>query len=154
MATETAPASSELARRAGPTAGLWRALRESDALHHGNFVVGGAMVAVVLLCAVFADLISPYSPLAIDAANSLQPPSVAHWLGTDEFGRDVLSRIIYGTRISLQVSVISVGIGATLGSAIGLAAGYIGSLLDGVLMRLMDVLWSFPAILLALVVMA
>jgi peptide/nickel transport system permease protein len=127
---------------------------KSDALRHGSFLVGGALVLVVLLCALLADVVSPYSPLATDSLNALKPPSAAHWFGSDEYGRDILSRVIHGARISLQVAVISVGIGAVAGSAIGLIAGYYGRLLDGVLMRLMDVLWSFPGILLAIVVMA
>jgi peptide/nickel transport system permease protein len=155
MTAETTLApSSEAERPPGLPSRVWQALVESDMLHHGSFVVGAAMVAVVLLCALLADVIAPYSPFDTASLANLQPPSTAHWLGSDEFGRDILSRIIYGARISLQVAVISVGIGMTLGSAIGLIAGYYGGLLDGVLMRLLDVLWSFPAILLALVVMA
>jgi peptide/nickel transport system permease protein len=137
----------------GPTSAL-QALHQSDALHHGNFLVGGALVLVVLVCAVFADFLAPYSPLQTESLAALQPPSTVHWLGTDEFGRDILSRLIYGARISLQVAIISVGIGVTVGSVLGLASGYAGGLLDGTLMRIMDVLWSFPAILLAIVLMA
>ena len=99
MSTEIIAAPSELERRPGPAAGLWRTLRETDVLHHGNFVVGGLMVLVVLLCALLADLISPYDPLVTSPATSLQAPSAAHLLGSDEFGRDVLSRVIHGARI-------------------------------------------------------
>src|SRR5438128_11400905 len=69
----------------------WRALRNTDALHHGNFLVGGALVLVVLLCAVFADVVAPYLPVQTDALAALKPPRVAHWCGSDEFGRDILS---------------------------------------------------------------
>jgi peptide/nickel transport system permease protein len=144
----------EVAVRPRGASAIQQLLRRTDALHHANFLVGGALVLVVLLCAVFGNVIAPYSPLQTESLAALKPPSTAHWLGSDEFGRDILSRIIYGARISLQVAVISVGIGATVGSAIGLISGYAGGLLDVVLMRLMDILWSFPAVLLAIVLMA
>src|SRR5205823_11438215 len=84
----------------------------------------------------------------------LKPPSLAHLFGTDDFGRDILSRIMYGSRISLQVGFVAVGIAGTTGIVLGLLAGYFGGLLDSVLMRSMDVLLAFPAILLAVTIMA
>ena len=84
----------------------------------------------------------------------LAGPSLAHWLGTDQFGRDILSRIIYGTRISLQVGIISVGLSLVLGTIIGVVAGYYGKWVDAALSRLTDVMFAFPDILLALVIMA
>jgi peptide/nickel transport system permease protein len=154
MASNSELVAGELARSAEQAATRWETLRSSDLLHHGSFVVGGILILVVLVCALLADLIAPYTPLQTDTLLALKPPSPAHWLGTDEFGRDVLSRIIHGTRISLQVAVISVGIGAVAGSALGLLSGYFGGVVDAVVMRTMDVLWSFPAILLAIVFMA
>jgi peptide/nickel transport system permease protein len=117
-------------------------------------LIGGCLVGLVVLSATFADVISPYSPYDIDVAIKLQPPSRAHWLGTDEFGRDVLSRTIYAARISVKVAAVAVSVGLIGGGMIGIAAGYFGGPIDIVLMRFMELLFSFPAILLAIVLMA
>ncbi len=117
-------------------------------------LIGGCLVGLVVLSAIFADVISPYSPYDIDVAIKLQPPSRAHWLGTDEFGRDVLSRVIHAARISVKVAAVAVSVGLIGGGVIGIAAGYFGGPVDMVLMRFMELLFSFPAILLAIVLMA
>jgi len=117
-------------------------------------VIGGALVGIVVLAAAFADVISPSSPYEIDVTNRLQPPSRTHWLGTDEFGRDVLSRAVHAARISVKVAVVAVSVGLTGGTLIGITAGYFGGVVDLVLMRSMELLFSFPAILLAIVLMA
>ena len=117
-------------------------------------ILGGLLVGLVLMAAVFAPFVAPYSPLTFDVVDMLQPPSSAHWLGTDELGRDVLSRAIYAARISMQVALIAVTVGLVLGTLIGMTAAYFGGLVDTVLMRVMDLLFSFPAILLAVVLMA
>ena len=117
-------------------------------------LIGGFLVGLVVLSAVFADVISPYSPYDIDVANKLRPPNHAHWLGTDEIGRDVLSRTIHAARISVKVGTVAVSVGLIGGAIIGITAGYFGGLIDMVLMRLMELLFSFPAILLAIVLMA
>jgi ABC-type dipeptide/oligopeptide/nickel transport system permease subunit len=117
-------------------------------------MLGGFLVALVILSAVLADVISPYSPYDIDVANKLQPPSRAHWLGTDEIGRDVLSRIIHAARISVKVGTVAVSVGLIGGALIGITAGYFGGVIDMALMRFMELLFSFPAILLAIVLMA
>ena len=117
-------------------------------------LIGGFLVGLVVLSAVFADVISPYSPYNVDVANKLRPPSHAHWLGTDEIGRDVLSRTIHAARISVKVGTVAVSVGLIGGAIIGITAGYFGGLIDMVLMRLMELLFSFPAILLAIVLMA
>src|SRR5712691_8257221 len=130
--------------------GLWAiSWRRSRLLFIGGFLVG-----LVVLSAVFADVISPYSPYDIDVANKLQPPGRTHWLGTDEFGRDVLSRIIHAARISVKVGAVAVSVGLIGGGMIGITAGYFGGPIDMVLMRFMELLFSFPAILLAIVLMA
>jgi peptide/nickel transport system permease protein len=115
---------------------------------------GGAIVLAVLVAALFADWVAPYSPYDLDVASMLQGPSHAHWLGTDEVGRDVLSRVIFAARISIKVAVVAVGVGLVGGTIIGLLAAYFGGLVDLALMRLMELLFSFPAILLAVVLMA
>jgi peptide/nickel transport system permease protein len=117
-------------------------------------ITGGTLVGLVLLAAIFAPYITPYSPLQLDVASMLRPPSAEHWLGTDELGRDVLTRAIYAGRISMQVALIAVSVGLVGGTIIGMVAAYFGGIVDLVLMRLMDLLFSFPAILLAVVLMA
>jgi peptide/nickel transport system permease protein len=121
---------------------------------HRVLVVGAALVTVVSGSAVFANRIAPYSPYDVEVANKLRPPSLAHWFGTDEYGRDVLSRTIYAARISINVAAVAVSVGLVGGTMIGSVAGYFGGLLDMLLMRLMELLFSFPAILLAIVLMA
>jgi peptide/nickel transport system permease protein len=119
----------------------------------------GALVALfflifLLLCAIAPQWIAPYDPLGIDMPARLLPPSAAHFFGTDDFGRDILSRLIYGARISLQVGVVSVTISTFFGVIAGVLAGYFGGLVDGVTMLLMDIIFAFPAILLAITIMS
>jgi peptide/nickel transport system permease protein len=117
-------------------------------------MIGGALVGLVVVCAVFADIVAPYSPYDLDVAVMLQGPSAAHWLGTDEVGRDVLSRAIFAARISVQVALVAVGVGLLGGTIIGIVAAYFGGWIDLALMRLMELLFSFPAILLAVILLA
>ncbi len=112
------------------------------------------LVGLVLFAAIFAPWIAPYSPIELDVVQMLQGPSASHWLGTDEVGRDVLSRTIYAARISMEVALIAVGVGLIGGTLIGIVAAYFGGLVDLALMRVMELLFSFPAILLAVVLMA
>jgi peptide/nickel transport system permease protein len=116
--------------------------------------IGGLLVAIVVVCAVFADLVAPYSPYDLDVASMLQGPNAAHWLGTDEVGRDVLSRAIFAARISVEVALVAVGVGLIGGTIIGILAAYFGGWIDLALMRLMELLFSFPAILLAVILLA
>jgi peptide/nickel transport system permease protein len=112
------------------------------------------ILSVVLFCAIFADLISPYPPNLQDYTQLAAPPSPQHLLGTDDAGRDVLSRVIYGSRVSLQVGVIAVGIALTLGVSLGLTAGYLGGATGTVIMRVMDSIQAFPSLILALAITA
>ena len=117
-------------------------------------VVGLVIVAVMVLLAVFAPLLAPQDPNAIDVANSyLKPGSAGHLFGTDAYGRDLLSRIIYGARISIFVAVGGSILGAIVGILLGLVAGYFGGIVDSVIMRIMDCMMAFPFILLALILM-
>jgi peptide/nickel transport system permease protein len=120
----------------------------------GLLLIGGFLVGCVVAAALFAPWIAPYSPYDLDVVYMLQGPSAAHWLGTDEVGRDVLSRTIYAAQISVEVALVAVGVGLIGGSIIGLIAAYFGGLIDMVLMRLMELLFSFPAILLAVILLA
>jgi peptide/nickel transport system permease protein len=121
---------------------------------HGALAVGAFIVTIMIVAAVGAAWIAPYSPYDLDVSKMLQGPSAAHWLGTDEVGRDVLSRTIHAARISVQVALIAVSVGLVGGTLVGLLAAYFGGVVDAVLMRLMELLFSFPAILLAVVLMA
>lgn len=116
--------------------------------------IGVFLVGLMVLAAVAAPLIAPYSPYDLDVTVMLQAPSPAHWLGTDEVGRDVLSRTIHAARISVEVAVVAVSVGLIGGTLIGIFAAYFGGMIDLVLMRLMELLFSFPAILLAVILMA
>lgn len=115
---------------------------------------GGLIVGLIALAAVFAPWITPYSPVELDVVQMLQPPSAAHPLGTDELGRDVLTRAVFAARISMQVALLAVSVGLVGGTLIGMTAAYFGGWIDQALMRVMDLLFSFPAILLAVVLMA
>ena len=117
-------------------------------------VVGGAFMGLFLLLAALAPWAAPYDPLEQDLYNRLSPPSMTHPFGTDDFGRDILSRVIYGTRISLRIGVAAVMIALVAGTVIGIVAGYYGGALDQVLMRLMDLMLAFPSILLAIGIVA
>ncbi len=117
-------------------------------------LIGGALVGIIVLCAVFAGVVAPYSPYDLDVSTMLQGPSGTHWLGTDEVGRDVLSRAIFAARISVQVALVAVGVGLVGGTIIGIIAAYFGGWIDLGLMRLMELLFSFPAILLAVILLA
>lgn len=116
--------------------------------------VGLAIILTVVVCAILAPRISPYDPIRQRLTEALQAPSADHLLGTDENGRDILARIIYGTRISLLAGVISVGIALVVGVSLGLISGYFRGRTDGLLMRMMDALLSFPELLLALAITA
>ncbi len=116
--------------------------------------LGLAIVAGVFFLALSADLISPYDPFYQNYAAIMQGPSLAHPMGTDDMGRDVLSRVIHGSRISLEVGLVSVGLAVLLGVTIGLLAGYWSGWGDELLMRTADAIWSFPALLLALAITA
>lgn len=124
----------------------------AELLRSRSAIVGASICLLLLLTALFAPLIAQRDPIEIDTTVTLQPPGRGHIMGTDDFGRDIFSRVIYGSRISLRVGVVAVGIGATIGLVIGLAAGYIGGAFDFAVMRVIDVLLSFPGILLALLI--
>ena len=123
-------------------------------LRHGGARFGLLVVALIMVMALGADVLAPYDPIAQNSAVGLSPPSLAHLMGTDEFGRDILSRVIFGARISLLVAIGAVAISATLGTLFGLLAGYLQGKSDMVIMRPMDVLLAFPGLLLALALSA
>ncbi len=128
---------------------FWRKFKKQK-----SAMVAGIFILFLVFVAIFAPLIAPYDPYATDYAQAMMPPSAQHWAGTDIYGRDILTRIIYGTRISLSVGVSSVTIGAIVGVTLGLISGFFGGFLDEIIMRSADVLFAFPGILLAIAVVA
>lgn len=117
-------------------------------------VLGLALVALLIMTVLLGFAWTPYDPIAIDLAHPLQPPSLAHWLGTDQFGRDVLSRAMIGARISAEVALETVAAAILCGTALGLLTGYLRGWTDGALMMLSDAVLAFPPILLALALVA
>lgn len=115
-------------------------------------ILGAAIIALLVFAALLADVISPYDPYRQNLRESLQQPSPAHLLGTDALGRDTLSRVIYGSRTSLAVGLVSTLIGAVVGMALGLLAGYYGGILNTLIMRFVDALMAVPSLMLALAI--
>jgi len=132
-----------------PSKLAWRSFRKRKL-----GLVGALIVIFLILMALFGNLIAPYDPLEMHTADALMEPSAKYWLGTDRFGRDQLSRLINGTRISMTVSFGSICIAAVLGVIIGLVSGYYGGYIDSIIMRLLDIIFAFPMLLLALVLVA
>jgi len=130
-----------------------RRLRLSVAWHQPLAVIGATIAIIWIVVAIFAPLIAPYGSLAQSPSLS-QSPSLHHLFGTDELGRDVFSRVIYGSRVSLPIALLLVGMAALIGSAVGAVAGYFRGLVDGALMRAVDLFFAFPPIILAMVVAA
>jgi glutathione transport system permease protein len=132
-----------------PLGEFWRRFR-----HQKVAMVALAVILVIAFAAIFAPWVAPFEPATPDYDHILEGPSLLHFFGTDAYGRDVLSRIIWGGRVSLTVGFLSVTLGAVTGVVLGLISGYFGGWIDGVLMRLMDVLLAFPGIVLAIGVVA
>ena len=133
--------------------GLWQ-----DAFYrltrHRLAMFGLVILVVTTLTAIFGPMLVIYVPDKMDFTARFAPPTLQHIFGTDDFGRDTFTRIVYGARVSLQVGIISVGLAATVGTLLGLLAGYGRRLSDEVIMRMMDVLYAFPAVLLAIAILA
>lgn len=134
--------------------GITRFVRGTRLAQNRQGMVGVVITALFILIAIFAGVLAPYPSEDMHPEISLQPPSEQHLLGTDEFGRDVFSRVLYGARISLMVCVISVGLCSVAGLLLGLAAGYFGGWTDLIIMRIVDALFAFPVVLLAIAVVA
>jgi len=117
-------------------------------------VIGFSLVALYLIVAIFATALAPYSPIEQRAPDRLLEPGAKYLLGTDEFGRDILSRLMHGATNSLRIALLAVGLSTMLGTAIGMLSGYAGGITDNLIMRVMDLFFAFPAILLALSIVA
>jgi len=144
---DTAISMLALAQR--PATGFWR-----RALRHRSFVVGGALVLLVLFAALLSLVWTPWSAYDIDIAAKLKPPSSAHWLGTDVFGRDIVSLLLVGARATIAVGVIAVGIGLSFGVALGLLAAARKGWTEELIMRMSDFTFAFPAVLSAIMLAA
>jgi peptide/nickel transport system permease protein len=112
------------------------------------------IIVVMMFAGIFSPLVAPYDPLAIDFASILAAPSWEHWCGTDAYGRDICSRLIYGSRTALVIGFTSSFVGSTIGAILGVASAYFGGRIDNIIQRVMDILLAFPLIVLALVVVA
>lgn len=121
---------------------------------YGLAIAGAGIVLLWLLIALFAPLIAPYSPTDVDVTARLLRPSGAHWLGTDELGRDVFSRLIYGSRISMMTGIVVVAVGAAIGTFVGGVAAFVGGKVEDAIMRFTDLVLCFPPIILALAIAA
>ena len=119
-----------------------------------SLLVGGSIVSAIVLIAVFAPLLSSYDLETMDMANRLSGPTAAHWLGTDNFGRDLWTRMAHGARVSVAIALMSIVAAVVIGTAIGLIAGYFGGLVDLVVMRVVDIFLGFPPLILALALVA
>ncbi len=128
---------------------IWRRFRRNKLS-----LIGLMMVLLMTIIALLAPLISPYDPVAIDVHNVFSPPSKEHLFGTDELGRDVLSRMIWGSRVSLQVGILAVGIAIVIGVVFGSVAGYYGGKIDSIIMRFVDIMLAFPTLFLILAVIS
>ena len=128
---------------------LWRFVRRKP-----MGVAGALIVCTLVVVALFADQIAQYHPFRVRAAQRFQPPGSAFWFGTDDFGRDVFSRVVHGARISLRLGIFAVALGTSLGATVGMVSGYMGGRIDLVIQRIMDALMAFPTLVLALAVVA
>ena len=139
---------SEIQPEAGVLKSILNMLRVNRAA-----LLGLLLIVLILLAALFAPAIARYDPNALNLTDMRKPPSAAHWFGTDDLGRDVFSRVVYGGRISLMIGFVPSVISLALGAALGLMAGFMGKHVDALVMRLADVVLAFPSLLLAMVVM-
>ena len=128
---------------------IWRRFRRNRFA-----MAGGAVVVLLFLISFFASWITPYDPDSLDLYHVLTPPSIQHWFGTDDLGRDVFTRMLFGARISLKVGFVSVGIAVLVGTLVGLVSGYYGGWIDSLLMRFVDIMLCFPTFFLILAVIA
>ena len=145
---QSANATQDLARKSSSQTSI--AL--SNLRRNKGAVAGLIIMGLLIIVSAFAPIVSPYDPIKFAIRERLEPPSANHWMGTDHIGRDIMSRIIYGGRLSLVLGVVSVSIGSTVGILMGLIAGFQGGWVDNLIMRIVDVIIAMPSILLALTI--
>ena len=128
---------------------LWRRI-----VRNRSIVLGAVVLTIITLGSIFAHEISDYDPLKMSPRDRLQPPNATHIFGTDDFGTDIFTRVLYGGRVSLRIGILAVAIAASIGTVLGLVAGFQGGWVDAIIMRLIDVMLTFPGILLAMAIVA
>ena len=128
---------------------VWRQI-----LRNPLSLTGLVIIVALVLLAILAPYIAPYDPFATDPINKLEPPSLTHLMGTDELGRDIFTRVLYGTRISLWIAVLILLLAGVLGTTVGILAGYLGGFWDNLLMRVTDIFMAFPRLILAMAIAA
>ncbi|WP_295048504.1 ABC transporter permease [uncultured Paracoccus sp.] len=136
-----------------PQRSVWTKLRRA-ARRKPLGAIGAGIILVFVVVAIFAPVLAPHDPFMIDPNNLLARPSLSNWMGTDEYGRDIASRIIHGARVSIFVGLMAVGIGSSSGALLGLVSGYFGGAVDYLIQRVMDTLMAFPTLILALAMVA
>jgi peptide/nickel transport system permease protein len=154
VAAQGSPISAEVSAGLAALAGTRRSKRPTilGSIRRQPLALTGAIIiALFIFLALFGGYLAPYGPTQQFPKSILQAPDRTFWLGTDEFGRDILSRLLYGARVSFQVGIISVGLAGSVGTVLGLIAGYKRGWIDSILIMIMDVIWAFPAVLLAIV---
>lgn len=141
----------DIGKKRSQWAELWKNLKRNKMA-----LLGLAIITIIVLLAIFADQIANYDQVVIkqNLRMRLKPPSAEHWLGTDEFGRDIFARLVHGARVSLKVGILAVGIAIVIGGFLGAIAGYYGGKLDNIIMRIMDVFLAVPSILLAIAIVS
>jgi peptide/nickel transport system permease protein len=147
MFSTTMESALDVSKKRSQTAETWKRLQKNKLA-----VAGMIILLMIILVAIFAEQIAPYSYEQQDYSSTFQGPSTAHWFGTDNFGRDIFSRVIFGTRTSLQIGFISLAFGAFLGCILGAVAGYFGGAIDTAIMRFTDILMSIPRTVLAIAI--
>ena len=142
-------ASGAAVKKRGQFKEIWRRLKKNKMA-----MIGLGIVALLVLISIFADFLFDYNTVVIkqNTAIRLQTPSAAHWLGTDEFGRDILARLVHGSRVSLSVGVVAVSIALLIGGSLGAIAGFYGGKIDNVIMRIMDIFLAVPSLLLSIAI--
>ena len=153
---ETLTGAEAMVRRGAEHAAPWRWAKQAGLFFRRKPMgaVGAMSLIVVVLAAILAGLIAPYDPLVQDVPSRLQPPSAQHLFGTDEFGRDVFTRILFGARVSLYVGLLSVLSSSAMGTIVGVGSGYLGGKLDLAVQRVVDALMGFPALVIAILLIA
>jgi peptide/nickel transport system permease protein len=139
--------------RGGPIRAVFGALRAAGQTSR-LLVIGAVIIVIAMFVAVFGPLIAPYDPVAVVLGDRLQPPSPEHWFGTDQVGRDILSRLLHAGRITIVIALVSASLSALVGVTVGVMSGYFGGRLDIILQRLVDIQLAFPTILLAITLVA
>jgi peptide/nickel transport system permease protein len=153
LAMPSRPLEAVEADKGGAVARAWAAIQKF-AVTKPLGAIGGVVILLMVLTAIFADVLTPYDPYEITQRLQFNPPSLEHWLGTDEFGRDIFTRLVYGARIALFIGLTAAFLGSTAGAILGVISAYLGGRVDLIMQRVMDVLLAFPLLILALAIIS